>query len=317
MPQQRYGEFGSLFNHAGIREVFKAVAAHNPRVVAGMVPQIEVVVPVPVDRFVIGAGWAITEDGVLVEFQETEEVVFGTPAVATQKTIVLRHTLEVTLGGNGAEVVLEDGLVKEAADSVVLGWIDYPGGNIPLVDDHITATTPMFDTPLNAKYLDTAYPLAELNAPHTDLYDDPTNDPAIVRTISKQDVNGAGFSYYVTEIENTNGVAAQDWLGGIMLRTKAINGTAYPFYHLRITFYIDGGGTGLLCEGSVEGAGAILFNDGQAAGVWHTESVDIPVELRPNVDGVFCVTFKTTLNAGSKLYIASIDLTGRAIPVSP
>jgi hypothetical protein len=316
MPQNRTGEYGTLFNHVSIRQTLRTIVAHRPRVIAGLVPMIENIIPVPTDRFIITAGFAVTGGGILVEFQESEGVVFGTPALAAQRTIVLRHSVGIVAGGEGATVELEAGMLKESVNGTILGWIDYPGGNIPLTDAHLIPTTPVLETPLNAEYLDEAYPHVEQNAPHVLIFDDPSNDVALVRSTELHNVGGLGFSYQVTSVENTDPLLAKTWTGWMVVRTKSVCGITSPYFTLRTNFRSNSAG-GMTVHMFVNGADAALVPGGQAAGVWTTETRTIPPEYRPDAGEVLMLRFRVVLSATHKFYLDQVLLTARSLPYSP
>lgn len=226
MAQERYGEFGDTFNHLGIREVLKALTNFHPRVLSGLVPSVSN--PAWVDRFSISVGYAITEKGILIRFNEVEEMTFTTGVAASQHTICLEHSVDVVLGGAPAIVRLEDGIHDTVANCVVLGWIDYVGGALPLSNDQILPAIPFLDSPLSAKEMDTEYPFWLWEGPHADWVDDPGNHANLTRTMGLEDTDAIGFSIPTTKVINTDGAVDRQWTAYAAIRTPAKAGLPVP-----------------------------------------------------------------------------------------
>lgn len=103
----------------------------------------------------------------------TVTVLFTPPGGATDYTIVAKHENQSILGGVGVSYELQGGILPDATDGVVLGWIRHPGGAIPL------ATTMLQDAPkqradLYAVLFAETLPVEDIPS-YTRAIDDPNN----------------------------------------------------------------------------------------------------------------------------------------------
>ena len=87
-----------------------------------------------VDSMYISGGSCLLPDGILVIENETKTLLVPTSSFAATYTIIYQLEDTTTLGGSAALLTLVSGYLRQEnlTDATVLGWINYPGGAIPI-----------------------------------------------------------------------------------------------------------------------------------------------------------------------------------------
>lgn len=135
MSQQRILNYGDDFTY----DKYKVAqgALNTPGVYSGY--NITVVAPSIVG--LSANGYLLQPDGILVTESTLVQLALATlPTVATVYTITCRHTDIEEFGGAPAIYAIEVGnySVGSLSNGVVLGWINHPGGSVPLSLSFIT-----------------------------------------------------------------------------------------------------------------------------------------------------------------------------------
>jgi hypothetical protein len=93
-----------------------------------------------VNRLRVSPGSALLPDGVLIIEDESKELLIGNSSFAADYTIIYQLDDSRILGGSPATLRATAGITRQSAftDAVVLGWVRYPGGAIPLSEAHFT-----------------------------------------------------------------------------------------------------------------------------------------------------------------------------------
>lgn len=127
MSQRRYINFGADANASKAKAMNAALAA--PQVLRAPEPFLLAVAP---DQLLVQPHAVIFEGGLILE--ETEQTAFTVPTgfSSADYTLVYEHVDEDIIGGTAAILELRGGLFQSLPNSVILGWVRYPGGAVPL-----------------------------------------------------------------------------------------------------------------------------------------------------------------------------------------
>lgn len=87
-----------------------------------------------VDSMYISGGSCLLPDGIIVVENETKTLLIPTSSFAATYTIMYQLEDTTTLGGSPAILTLVNGYLRQEnlTDAVIIGWVNYPGGAIPL-----------------------------------------------------------------------------------------------------------------------------------------------------------------------------------------
>ena len=137
MSQQRIQDFGSPL----VAESMKLLAASfsDPGILDGNDFVVDAV-----DRLRINPGSSITDQGVIIIEDEIKTLEIENTSLATDYTVYYSHVDEDISGGVPAILTLLQGLfTDDQIDGVVLGYVRYPGGGIPLDSSHFDQPAPL------------------------------------------------------------------------------------------------------------------------------------------------------------------------------
>lgn len=97
------------------------------------------------DLLAISAGSCLLPDGILILEDQTQQLLVRNSSFAADYTVVYQLQDTRVLGGSPASLRLLPGILRQNdfLDSVVLGWIKYPGGSVPLAPEHFIQPTPV------------------------------------------------------------------------------------------------------------------------------------------------------------------------------
>lgn len=130
MTQKRIQDFGSPVVASSLKSLNKsfvtsAILEGNEFVVDGT------------DRLRVNPGSSVTKQGVIIIEDETKFLTITNTSVPVDYTIFYSHTDADISGGIPAELTLDSGLLTEdVIDGVILGYVRYPGGAVPLATEH-------------------------------------------------------------------------------------------------------------------------------------------------------------------------------------
>lgn len=108
----------------------------------------------------VSPGSALLPDGVLIIEDESKELIIGNSSNEANYTIIYQLDDSRILGGSPATLRATAGITRQDAftDAVVLGWIRYPGGAIPLSSSHFTQPFPLRVSPKTGTYYTSILP---------------------------------------------------------------------------------------------------------------------------------------------------------------
>lgn len=127
MSQQRILVYGQLIETDDLPTAVKNLMA--PGRLTGMNFSVS-----SVDSMYVSGGSCLLPDGIIVVENETKMLLVPTSSFAATYTIVYQLEDTTTLGGSAAILTLISGYLRQEnlTDSTIIGWINYPGGAIPL-----------------------------------------------------------------------------------------------------------------------------------------------------------------------------------------
>ncbi len=136
MSQRRLNFFGDLIDTGDLPEMIANIVA------PGRLRGCDFVVAAS-DLLSVAPGSCLLPDGVLIIEDETKYLVVPNSSLATDYTVLYQLEDTRTLGGSPAILRLLSGIKRQVdmQDSAILGWINYPGGSIPLSSSFFTQSS--------------------------------------------------------------------------------------------------------------------------------------------------------------------------------
>lgn len=302
MGQTRIGEYGHILTDASIREMNRARAAAEPRVVVGLVPYV-----IAAGNLGITVGYGITEEGVLIGVDASVSLLFPTTALPKWYTIVMQHTAIARIGGEAATFGLEEGLSIAIDGAVVLGWIVYPGGNVPLAYEYITAAPPLQVTALTARPLDNSYPHEVFYPPLNEFVPWPATSANLQKSTNAEDI-GNGFASPVVRVFNIAPITSHLWQVSVQLEERSVGGVKHPWSYLAFNFKSDSAPVTAYLTGS-DGVPALIGSAAGGAG-W-SKAVFQGI---PRKEGPVLLTLQTTVPATESVYFGNVEVSTNPIP---
>jgi hypothetical protein len=97
----------------------------------------------------VNPGTVLTDSGVFIietEVKEVKQIPFTLTVSPQTYTVYYQYVLSSNFGGNPATLNIQNGLIEAEGfeNGVVLGWIMYPGGSVPLNADSMFISAPRF-----------------------------------------------------------------------------------------------------------------------------------------------------------------------------
>lgn len=153
MAQQRINIYGSLIDTADLPTMVSSL--FQPGRYTGCNFEVG-----GVNRLRVSAGSALLPDGVLIIEDESKELIIGNSSFAADYTIIYQLDDSRILGGSPATLRATAGITRQSAftDAVVLGWVRYPGGAIPLSEAHFTQPFHLRVSPKTGTYYTSMLP---------------------------------------------------------------------------------------------------------------------------------------------------------------
>ena len=302
MGQTRIGEYGHILTDASIREMNRARSAAEPRVVVGLVPY-----NVAANTLGITVGYGITEEGVLVGLDAAVEVPFTTTADPKWYTVLMYHTAATRIGGEAATFGLSEGLSLAVAGAVVLGWIVYPGGNVPLAFEQIIPVPPLQVTTLNADKLDVSYPHKVFYPPLNEFVASPGTSANLQKTTTAEDI-GNGFASPVVQVQNIEPVAARIWQVSVQLEEHSVGGVDHPWAYVAVNYKATTASLSVYLTGS-DGVPE-LVGAAAATGAWNK----LVFDSVPRKEGAVLLTLQAEVPAAESVYFGNVEVSANPIP---
>lgn len=126
MVQRRIQDYGTLAEAVDIKTIIYGLARSS--VLQGFRFGVA-----GVDKLRIFSGNAVTDKGVMIIEDEIQELNIPISASAQDYTVLYNHIDEDISGGTPADITLSNGiLASNDIHGVILGYIKYPGGAVPL-----------------------------------------------------------------------------------------------------------------------------------------------------------------------------------------
>lgn len=127
MSQRRLNIFGALIETADMPDLASNFMAPSRLVGNNFLVA-------AADLLQITAGSCLLPDGVLVIETEVKNISIPNSSLATDYTVLYQLEDTGTIGGSPAVLRLVDGIKRQEnlTDGTIIGWVRYPGGNIPL-----------------------------------------------------------------------------------------------------------------------------------------------------------------------------------------
>lgn len=130
MTQRRIQDFGSPIIASSLKTINSSFS--GPAILSGC----DFVVDAA-DRLRVNAGTALTDQGVLIIEDEPKLLQIQNTSQPADYTVYYYHVDETISGGTSAILTLASGfLTASAVSGVILGYVKYPGGGIPLNTSH-------------------------------------------------------------------------------------------------------------------------------------------------------------------------------------
>jgi hypothetical protein len=137
MSQKRIQDFGSPV----VAKSLKTLSASY--LTSAILNGCEFVVDGP-DRFRVLPGSAVTHQGVIILEDEPKFLTVTNSSNPAEYTVYYQHVDQDISGGVPAELTIVGGLLTpEVVEGVIIGYVIYPGGGIPLANNHFVRPTPM------------------------------------------------------------------------------------------------------------------------------------------------------------------------------
>lgn len=137
MGQSRIQDYGSPVVARSLKTLVKSLV--RPTRLQGL----DFIVDAP-DRLRITPGNAVTDQGVIISETEAKVIPITNSSNPVDYTIYYAHVDADISGGVSADLTIDTGLLTaEVVDGVILGYIRYPGGAVPLSSVHFVQTPPL------------------------------------------------------------------------------------------------------------------------------------------------------------------------------
>jgi len=299
MTQRRIQDFGSPIVASSLKNLSKAF-------VVGKILEGNTFIVDGTSRVRVNPGSAITGQGVIILEDEPKFIAVPNTSVAQDYTIFYSHIDADISGGVPAILTLDSGLLTEdVVDGVILGYVRYPGGAVPLAQEHfiqppvlkIGDVNPTEDNELwvlpirNHGYMVTTVSGGAINI--TDTWD-------ISTTIPKM---------YVTFRNNTG------LTGGITL-TFPFKVRERRFSILQMTLGTDI--NALVTPSFIDSVGtvfALVTSPFSSSPALSLKTLDLPRESVQNPNGLVYIQIQASLVAAREFKLQSIGLNQFNLPV--
>jgi len=127
MSQKRFIDFGTGADASKVKTIHRQLFA--PQVLRADDPFFSALAP---DQLIVQPHAVMFESGVILVEDEVLSVTINTTFTPANYTIYYEHIDEDQIGGSSAQFKTTGGLQQALANSVILGWVVYPGGSVPL-----------------------------------------------------------------------------------------------------------------------------------------------------------------------------------------
>ena len=130
MTQKRYINYGATADASGIKGIIRNLV--EPGILNGF----DMLAVAP-DQVQISSGGLVFDSGILLEETEVKYLTVPITAASLNYTIVYTHADADIVGGTAATLSLVTGLFSTYTNSVLLGWVKYPGGSVDVANNQI------------------------------------------------------------------------------------------------------------------------------------------------------------------------------------
>lgn len=137
MSQRRIQDFGSPIVASSLKTLSNSFAA------SAVLDGFQFLVDAP-DRMAINPGSAITHEGVIIIEDEVKFLDISNTSNAVDYTVFYAHEDQDVSGGVPAVLTIQSGLLTaDVVNGVILGYVRYPGGGVPLSAAHFVQAPPL------------------------------------------------------------------------------------------------------------------------------------------------------------------------------
>ena len=125
--QSQFIATGDPVTSVSLQQIFQSLA--NPGVLEG-----NELIAVTSSILGVSPGTALTDSGVFIIESEVKQLAFTLTVSPQNYTVYYQYVTSKNFGGNPATLTMQTGLVEADGfvNGVVLGWVLYPGGSVPL-----------------------------------------------------------------------------------------------------------------------------------------------------------------------------------------
>ena len=298
MTQQRIVDYGAPVVAATIKSLAGSIS--QPGVLQGFRFSVDAV-----DRLRVSSGAAITNQGVVIAENESKYIQITNSSVPADYTIYYNHVDQDITGGISADLTLQSGiLTPDVITGVILGYVRYPGGGIPLNTSHFVQEPVLTLGSIRTnKYLSvwvipisgTGYVTASLTGTIdiTNTYDISGSRPEVYTKIRNNGVTSGGvnliFPFKVKEYPYA--------LLQMIVGTDT-NATVLP------AFLDSAGTTSLLATSPISGVTALT-----------QYSYSIPRVTVQNQNSIVYLILQTQMSAGREIRLQAVGLSDYNLPI--
>jgi hypothetical protein len=129
MSQKRFLDYGTTADASKTKVMHAQLFA--PQVLRADAPMFSAVVP---DQLLINPHAVMFDSGVILVEDEVTIKTIATTFNSANYTVYYEHVDEDLIGGVAAILRVAAGLLRAVSNGVVLGWVVYPGGSVPLAN---------------------------------------------------------------------------------------------------------------------------------------------------------------------------------------
>lgn len=297
MTQRRYIDYGAEAIASGIKNILASFI--TPGILSG-----GNFIANAADRLLIEPFSVIQHNGIIIDESEAQYLTIPNTTPAMNYTVVYSHTDQDVIGGEPALLELFSGIqtIETVTDGIILGWVIYPGGSIPLNSNMFIMQRPIHLSN-NLTY-----------------FDNPAWLPPLTNYLLQTSVSGSPLTIS-TQYNNTEYYTSTSWYNA----TGSIGSVSYvlPFRNndRQITKIVTRlrAPTDTICDIKVIDTDGTILTPLNAIytgdGAFQTRAVTIQSianRLLPNT--ISHIQFSLTINPSRTIDIQSIAVTSQNLP---
>ena len=126
MSQERIQDYGSPVTASSIKTLVNAITSYRSAILSG-----NEFIADAANRLRINPGISVTHEGIIIIETEPKLITINNTSLAVDYTVYYYHKDAEVSGGVAAVLTMDTGLLS-SVEGVILGYIRYPGGSVPL-----------------------------------------------------------------------------------------------------------------------------------------------------------------------------------------